>query len=83
MNRQVFWDANNVVVNIIVGSLTEAHQQQFLADYSIMYGAVGVIEVDEQTMVWLGGTYTQGEFAPPEPEPQPEAQPELIVETEI
>ena len=69
MKRQVFLNADSVVVNVIVGGLTELQQHQFLIDYGIMYGACSVIEIDENTMVWLGGTYSDGAFHPPTESP--------------
>ena len=77
MSRYAFMNADGIVVNVINGALSAEQQALFLRDYGILYGAVAVVEVDDSTSVWIGGTYTDGVFAPPpEPEPQPEPLPE-------
>lgn len=74
-SRYAFINAQDVVVNVIEGELSAAQQAQFLSDYGILFGAVAVIEVDAETPVWVGGSYTDGVFqAPPVPEPEPEAE---------
>lgn len=88
MTRYAFIDANGIVVNVIVGELDAAAQARFLADYRTLFGAEHIVEVDANTPVWIGGTYTDGVFAePPQPEPapepQPEPQPEPITEPEV
>jgi len=81
MNRYAFTNAENIVVNVIVGNLTPDQQQLFLRDQATLFGAEQIVAVDEGTAVWIGGTYTDGVFmAPPQPEPVPE--PEPIVEPE-
>lgn len=72
--RYAFINADGIVVNLIAGELTDEQQAQFLRDYAILLGATAIIEVDDATSVWIGGTYTQGDFAPPQPEPVPEPQ---------
>ena len=79
--QYAFINQDGIVVQVIAGVLDAAQQAQFLRDYSILFGAVAVIEVDADTPVWIGGTYTDGEFTPPPapeplPEPLPEPQPE-------
>lgn len=90
--RYAFVNQDGAVVNVISGALTEQQQQRFLADYGVLFGATEVIAVDETTVVWMGGSYTDGVFAPPpEPEPLPETLlvvpveplPEVITEPEI
>ena len=88
MNRYAFTNAENIVVNVIVGNLTPAQQKLFLRDQAALFGATQIIEVDDATSVWIGGTYTDGQFLPPvQPdvvegtatmidEPQPEPLPE-------
>jgi hypothetical protein len=81
-----FLNAENIVVNCISGTLSAAQQAQFLADYSALFGAVAIIEVDAETPVWVGGSYTDGVFqAPPapEPEPVPEPLPEPLPEPQL
>lgn len=81
MKRYAFLDANGTVLNLIVGNLTVDEQQLFLRDHNAMYGAQQVIEVEPDTAVWIGGSYTGAEFLPPpqlEPEPAPEPVPEII-----
>ena len=83
MTRYVFLNADGIVLQVIVGELNAQQQAQFLNDYSVLFGATQILAVDEQTSVWVGGTYTEGVFmAPPQPEPVPEPQPEPIVEPE-
>ena len=69
MKRYAFLDANGTVLNLIVGNLTPDEQQVFLRDHNAMYGAQQIIEVEPDTAVWIGGSYTEGQFLPP---PQPE-----------
>jgi hypothetical protein len=83
-----FINAENLVVNVISGALTQAQQTQFLRDYGILFGAVAIVEVEPDTAVWIGGSYTDGQFTPPpapEPLPEvlPEPLPEVITEPEI
>lgn len=73
MIRYAFLNSESIVVNVIEGALTAAQQAQFLRDYSVLFGAIAVVEVPDGTPVWIGGSYTDGIFqAPPVPEPQPE-----------
>lgn len=81
MMRYAFINADGIVVNVISGALTASEQARFLSDYGILFGAIACIEVDAETAVWVGGSYTDGVFqAPPEPEPVPEPQPEPLPE---
>jgi hypothetical protein len=73
-----FIDANGFVVNLISGALSEIEQQRFLADYRVLFGATQIVAVDSDTTVWIGGSYTDGTFSPPEPEPLPEVVTETI-----
>jgi hypothetical protein len=76
-----FINAENLVVNVISGALTQAQQTQFLRDYGILFGAVAIVEVEPDTAVWIGGSYTDGQFTPPPaPEPLPEVLPEPLPE---
>jgi hypothetical protein len=82
--RHAFIDSNGIVVNVIVGALTDSQRTQFLADYGRLFNAVACIEVFEETPVWIGGSYTDGIFNPPPvPEPLPEPLPEPQPEPEI
>lgn len=68
-----FLNAESIVVNVITGALTDKQLSQFLSDYSKLFGATQVVAVDAATAVWIGGSYTDGVFAPPPaPEPLPE-----------
>ncbi len=69
MKRYAFINADSIVVQVITGALNPAQQAQFLRDYATLFGAVAIIEVEQGTSVWIGGTYTDGQFQPP---PQPE-----------
>jgi hypothetical protein len=78
-SRYAFINAEGIVVNLIDGTLSAAQQAQFLRDYGILFGAVAIVQVDAETPVWVGGSYTDGVFTPapePQPEPLPEPQPE-------
>lgn len=63
--RTAFIDSNGVVVQVILGWLDEPTKTAFLRDYGFLYGAVALLEVDDSTSVWIGGTYTEGQFQPP------------------
>jgi len=81
--KYAFTDSSGIVVNVIVGALPEAQQQMLLNDYRKLFGAEQIVAVDDETTVWIGGSYTDGVFqAPPapEPEPAPEPQPEPLPE---
>jgi hypothetical protein len=79
MKHYAFLDANGTVLNLIVGNLTPDEQQVFLRDHNAMYGAQQIIEVEPDTSVWIGGSYTEGQFLPPfQPEPEPEPVAEVI-----
>ena len=71
MTRYAFTKSDGTVVQVISGALNAAQQAQFLRDYSVLFGAVAIIEVEDGTTVWIGGTYTDGQFQPP-PQPVPE-----------
>lgn len=80
--QYAFINAESIVVNCISGTLSAAQQEQFLRDYGILFGAVAVIEVDAETPVWVGGSYTDGVFTPApepllEPLPEPQLEPEI------
>jgi hypothetical protein len=66
MQKYVFIDANSVVVQAIVGLLSDEQQSRFLSDYDTLYGAKSIVVVSVETPVWIGGTYTDSGFAPPE-----------------
>jgi len=70
-----FINADGIVVQAIGGELDVVQQAQFLRDYSVLFGATAIIGVEQGTSVWIGGTYTDGVFAPP---PQPEPLPEIV-----
>ena len=77
--RYAFLNQDSTVVNVIVGDLTPEQLGGFLDDYATLFGATQVIAVDAETAVWIGGSYTGGEFLPPaEPEPAPEPAPEIV-----
>ena len=75
MKTYAFTNTDDIVVQAVVGLLNPEQQAQFLRDYAILFGAVAIIEVEPDTKVWIGGTYTDGVFAPP---PQPEPLPEIV-----
>lgn len=65
MKRYAFTNADGIVVNVIVGNLTPEQQQLFLRDQATLFGATQIIEVEPDTAVWIGGSYTGGQFLPP------------------
>jgi hypothetical protein len=75
--RYAFTNSNGIVVQIISGALNPAQQTQFLRDYSALFGAVAIIEVEPDTSVWIGGAYLDGVFLPP-PQPEPEPEPVIV-----
>ena len=75
MKRYAFTKSDGIVVQAITGTLNPAQQAQFLRDYATLFGATAIIQVEGGTSVWIGGTYTDGVFAPP---PQPEPLPEIV-----
>jgi hypothetical protein len=83
MKQYAFINADSVVVQAISGVLDAAQQAQFLRDYGILFGAVAIVEVESETSIWIGGSYTDGVFTAPVPEPQPEPLPEVVTEPEI
>ena len=71
--RYAFINADSIVVQVITGALNATQQAMFLRDYSVLFGAVAIVEVEPDTSVWIGGAYTNGVFTePPQPEPLPE-----------
>jgi hypothetical protein len=84
--KYAFINADSIVVQVITGQLDAASQAIFLSDYSTTFGAVAVLEVSADTSVYIGGSYTDGEFLPPpapEPEPVLEPLPEPLPEPEL
>ena len=74
MKKYAFTNADGIVVQAITGTLNPAQQAQFLRDYATLFDATAIIEVEQGTSVWIGGTYdsAQGFLPPPQPEPTPE-----------
>lgn len=62
-------------MQLITGTLSEAQQAQFLQDYAALFGAVSIVGVEPDTVVYIGGSYTNGVFTLP---PQPESAPEIV-----
>jgi len=82
--RYAFLSEQSVVVQVIVGELSEQQQQQILNDYFVLFGAVVIVPIPDGVPLWIGGVYDseQGFLPPiqPEPEPAPEPQPEPLPE---
>jgi hypothetical protein len=74
MMRYAFIGVDNLVAQVIVGSLNRTQLAQFERDYAAIFGATKAIEIaDDAVPVWIGGTYTLEEgFLPPPPPPAPE-----------
>lgn len=51
-----------------------------MRDYATLYGAVRCVRVEDDRAIWIGGSYTDGEFTPP---PAPPVEPEPQLEPEI
>jgi len=84
MIRFAYLNAEGIVVQVTSGDLTTDQHDLFLADYGVLFGAVSCVRVEDDRAIWIGGSYTDGEFTPPpEPEPLPEPLPEPTLETEI
>lgn len=84
MSKHVYLNADDLVVQVISGRVDGAAHDGLLRDYGFLYGAVRCVRVEGETPVWIGGSYTDGEFTPPPaPEPLPEPQPEPTLEPEI
>jgi len=66
MNKKyVFLNADGLVVQIIVGALDAAQEEQFLSDYGVLFGATRLVEIDVTEPAWMDGTYVDGSFLPP------------------
>ena len=78
MKQYAFINADSVVVQAISGVLNSAQQAQFLRDYGVLFGATVVVEVDAETAIWIGGSYTDGVFIAPPPAPEPEVPSDTI-----
>ena len=78
--RYALVNAENIVVNVIVGDLTDEQKPRFFAVQQAIFGATQMVELAENQGAWIGGTYTDGQFAAPEPpvQPEPEPEPEVI-----
>ncbi len=82
--KHAYLNADDLVVQVISGAVDGATHDRFLADYGVLFGAVRCVRVEGETPVWIGGSYTDGVFAPPPaPEPLPEPLPEPTLEPEI
>jgi hypothetical protein len=77
MMRYAFVNADNIVVNVIVGGLNEEQKPRFFAVQQAIFGATQMVELADNQGAWIGGTYTDGQFQPP-PQPEPEPVPEVI-----
>jgi len=69
-----FINADGIVVQSITGSLDENQLARFLNDQRALFGAESFVIVDDDRVVWIGGSYDSdsGVFSPPPP-PEPEA----------
>ena len=62
--KYAFVNADNEVVQCVTGTLTPEQQTQFLREYAVLFGATAIIEVADDTTVFIGGQYTDGVFLP-------------------
>jgi len=83
-DRFAFLNEIGVVVQVIRGDLTEQQVASFIQSYFPVYGAISAVQVADDRHIWIGGNYTDGEFAPPPaPEPLPEPLPEPQLEPQV
>ena len=78
--RHAYLNADGIVVQVISGAVDGVAHDALLRDYGILYGAVSCVRVEDDRAIWIGGSYTDGAFAPP---PEPEPLPEPALEPEI
>lgn len=77
--KYAFINNESLVVNVIIGTLSEVQLQLFLHDYAVLYGATEWIAVDAESDVSRGYVYDadSNTFTLPPSEPQPEPLPEV------
>jgi hypothetical protein len=86
LSRYVYFDAQGVIVNVIIGDFTLEEEALFFAQHRDSFGAAGFVQVGTDVRPIIGGSYdaTSGEFSPPpSPEPEPlvvDGTSEVIVE---
>lgn len=80
MIRHAYLNADGVIVQVISGAVDGDAHDALLADYSVLFGAVSCVRVEDDRAIWIGGSYTDGEFTPP---PAPPVEPEPQLEPEI
>jgi hypothetical protein len=78
--RTAVIDASGTVVNLLKGQIIPEQQSAFVEHFSRQYGPISLCVVEDDRAIWIGGSYTEGEFTPP---PEPEPLPEVITETII
>lgn len=78
--RHAYLNADDIVVQVIAGGVEGETHDAFLEVYRALYGAVRCIRIEDERPVWIGGSYTDGEFTPP---PAPPVEPEPQLEPEI
>ena len=78
--KHVYLNAEDVVVQVISGGVDGVAHDALLRDYGVLFGAVRCIRIEDERPVWIGGSYTDGEFTPP---PAPPVEPEPQLEPEI
>ena len=84
MERIAVVNDSGTVVNVLVGVLTASNVAPFTINQSSRFGTVRLIQVPESQTAHVGGSYTDGVFAPPPvPEPLPEPLPEPEPEPEV
>ena len=73
--RYAFIDPNGEVRQLISGDLDPSQIALFERDYAKLFGTTSVVTIaDNETQVWIGGTYTpEAGFTPP-----PSSEPEII-----
>lgn len=77
MTRLVSVRADGVITNVTVGDYSNDELPGFVEQQAFFFQAAQVIKVDDDTTVWIGGVYNDGQFLPP-PEPEPEPELEMI-----
>ena len=54
MKKYAFYDSNNIVCQTFVAELNTDSLQKFMADYSVLFGSIGVEELDADDPIQIG-----------------------------
>lgn len=65
MYKYVFLDENGKVVNVIRGNHDDNTIKMFLSDFNVLFNAVDVKTVSEDSNVWIGWIFDGKSFVKP------------------